>query len=235
MSSRHKRVVGTFANRSDVEMALRELKNANYDMNRVSVIARDADREPDIAGVDVKKSTDNKADEGAIAGAVTGGTLGGVTGLLVGLGALAIPGIGPIILAGAEATALATTLAGGAIGAAAGGLVGALIGLGIPEDKARVYDERVGQGHFLVMVSGTDEEIRQAEMMLNRRNMQNTGVYDIPPAQVEAEMSTTPTTPMTATNPVQTAASTADRRIIDDKTTSDPEVIIVDRRDERKL
>lgn len=236
MSSRHKRVVGTFASRSDVEMALKELKNANYPMDKVSVIARDADREPDIAGVDVKKSTDNKADEGAVAGAVTGGTLGGLTGLLVGLGALAIPGIGPIVLAGAEATALATTLAGGAIGAAAGSLVGALIGLGIPEDRARVYDQRVAQGDYLVMVSGTEEEIRQAEMMLNRRNIQEMGVYDIPEAQARAEMLDTPTSPTAATtNPMHGTASTTERRIIDDKETSTPEVIIVDRRDEKKL
>lgn len=236
MSSRHKRVVGTFSSRSDVEMALRELKNANYPMDKVSVIARDADREADIAGVDVKKSADNKADEGAVAGAVTGGTLGGLTGLLVGLGALAIPGIGPIVLAGAEATALATTLAGGAIGAAAGSLVGALIGLGIPEDRARVYDQRVAQGDYLVMVSGTDEEIRQAEMMLNRRNIQEMGVYDIPEAQARAEMLDTPTSPAAATaNPMHGTTSTTERRIIDDKETSTPEVIIVDRRDERKL
>ncbi|BDI16740.1 hypothetical protein ANSO36C_25420 [Nostoc cf. commune SO-36] len=61
-----------------------------------------------------------------------------MTGLLVGLGTLAIPGVGPVLAGGAVATALATTLAGGAIGAAAGGIVGALVGLGIPEDIARV-------------------------------------------------------------------------------------------------
>lgn len=234
MSSRHKRIVGTFANRSDAEMALRELKNADYPMDRVSVIARDADREPDIAGVDVKKSTDNKADEGAVAGAVTGGALGGVTGLLVGLGALAIPGVGPILLAGAEATALATTLAGGAIGAAAGGLIGALIGLGIPEDRARVYNDRVGQGHYLVMVRGTEEELRQAEIVLNRRNIQEMGIYDVPESQVQSEMPTTPTNTAATANPMHSTATT-DRRIIDDKETSTPEVIIVDRRDERKM
>lgn len=237
MNSRHRRVIGTFASRSDVEMALRELKDANYPMNKVSVIARDADREPDIAGVDVKKSADNKADEGAVTGAVTGGALGGLTGLLVGLGALAIPGIGPVILAGAEATALATTLAGGAIGAAAGGLVGGLIGLGIPEDRAKVYDQRVARGDYLVMVGGTEDEIRQAEMILNRRNIQEMGIYDIPASQVRAENLDTPTSTVTSVaDPMHTTTSTtAERRIIDDKETSTPEVIIVDRRDDRKL
>jgi len=72
-------------------------------MDKVSIIARDAARQDDIAGVDVSARVGNKADEGASAGALTG-TLGGITGLLVGLGALAIPGVGPVVLAGEIAT-----------------------------------------------------------------------------------------------------------------------------------
>ena len=112
----HKRAVGVFSNRRDAEVALRELRDSNFPMDRVSVITRDADRADEIAGADVRDEvrdrSDNKADEGATTGALTGGTLGGLTGLLVGLGTLAIPGIGPIMLAGATATAIATTLAG---------------------------------------------------------------------------------------------------------------------------
>ena len=137
----HKRAVGVFPKRSDAELALRELRDSRFPMDRVSVITRDADRNDDIAGADVRKDverTGNKADEGATTGALAGGLAGGLTGLLVGLGTLAIPGVGPIMLAGATATALATTLAGGAIGAVAGSLVGGLIGLGIPEERARV-------------------------------------------------------------------------------------------------
>jgi hypothetical protein len=100
----------------------------------------------------------------------------------VGLGAIAIPGIGPVMLAGATATALATTLSGTAIGAVAGGLIGALIGLGIPEDRARVYSDRVSRGDYLVMVEGTDEDVRRAEAVLGRRGIQEWGVYDIPDA-----------------------------------------------------
>jgi len=77
---------------------------------------------------------------------VTGGTVGGLTGLLVRLGTLAIPGVGPIMLAGATATAIATAAAGGAIGAATGGILGGLVGLGIPEDRAKVYNDSVLQG-----------------------------------------------------------------------------------------
>jgi hypothetical protein len=125
-------------------------------------------------------STDNKADEGATKGALTGGTLGGLTGLLVGLGLVAIPGIGPIMLAGASATAIATTLAGTALGAAAGSLIGALVGMGIPEEEARVYNDRVARGDYLVLVDGSEAEVAQAESILSRGGIQHWNTYDYP-------------------------------------------------------
>ncbi|MBW4559343.1 MAG: general stress protein [Trichormus sp. ATA11-4-KO1] len=175
-----RRAVGVFSNHRAVEQALHELKNSGFPMDRVSVIARDADRQDDIAGTQVKEQVGDKADEGAATGAISGGVLGGVTGLLVGLGAIAIPGIGPIMLAGATATTLATTLAGAGIGAAAGGLIGALIGLGIPEERARVYHERVERGHYLVIIDGTEAEIATAQAILNRHRIEEFGIYDYP-------------------------------------------------------
>lgn len=192
---RHRRAVGVFPNRRDAEQALYELRDSGFNMDRVSVITRDDVRNDEIAGADVHDSVrdrqaatrvDNKADDGAKAGAATGGALGGLTGLLVGLGTLAIPGVGPIMLAGAAATALATTLAGTAIGAAAGGILGALIGLGIPEERARVYGDRVSRGEYLVIVDGTDAEIAHAERILHSRGIQEYGVYDAPAAGVAA-------------------------------------------------
>src|SRR4028118_1146526 len=180
----HKRAVGVFSSRREAELALRELRDSKFPMDRVSVIARDADGRSDIAGADVRDEvrdrSDNKADEGATTGALAGGALGGLTGLLVGLGTLALPGIGPIMLAGATATAIATTLAGGAIGAAAGSLLGALLGLGIPEDEARSYNDRVSRGHYLVMIEGTDEEIARAQAILHRGGVEDWAVYDLP-------------------------------------------------------
>ncbi|MEH1921410.1 histidine kinase [Nostoc sp.] len=175
----HKRGVGVFSNRRDVENALHELKKVGFDMNRVSVITQDGDRD-DIAGAEVRDRVGDKSDEGAKVGAATGGALGGLTGLLVGLGTLAIPGIGPIMLAGAAATTLATTLAGAGIGAVAGSLLGALIGLGIPEERARVYDERVRRGHYLVILDGTDAEILRAEAILHQRGVEEFGIFDNP-------------------------------------------------------
>lgn len=175
----YKRAAGLFYSRDEAEAAVRALRDAGYDMDRVSVIARDADK---LDGHETTEEIGNKADEGAATGALTGGALGGITGLLVGLGTLAIPGIGPILLAGAEATAIATTLAGAGIGAAAGGLIGALIGLGIPEEKAKVYNDRVKGGSFLVIVNGNTAEIARAESIMQRNGVEEFGIYDVPGA-----------------------------------------------------
>jgi uncharacterized protein (TIGR02271 family) len=173
----HKRATGLYYSRAEAEAAVRELKDTGYDMDRISVIAKDGNT---VAGEETNKEIGNKADEGAATGAVTGGALGGLAGLLVGIGALAIPGIGPILLAGAEATAIATTLAGAGIGAAAGSLVGALIGLGIPEAKARVYSDRVERGSFLVMVTGTPAEIARVTNIMRRHGVEEFDVHDAP-------------------------------------------------------
>jgi hypothetical protein len=178
--NRHRRAVGVFPNRQSTERALNELKNSGFPMDNVSVVARDTDKQDEIAGAGVRENVGNRADEGATTGAVAGGAVGGLTGLLVGLGALAIPGIGPVMLAGATATAIATALSGTAIGAAAGSLIGALVGLGIPEERARVYNERVSRGEYLVIVDGTEDEIRRAEAILNSQGIQEFGVYDAP-------------------------------------------------------
>ena len=180
VNSGHRRAIGTFPNRRAAEQALHELRDSGFPMDRVSVVAQDADRKGSIAGVSTSDQADNKADDGAKAGALSGGALGGLTGLLVGIGALAIPGLGPIMLAGAAATALATTAAGTAIGAAAGTLLGGLIGMGIPEDRAKVYNDRVSAGEYLVMVDGTEAEIARAQAILNHRGVEEWGVYDIP-------------------------------------------------------
>lgn len=177
----HKRAVGIFSSRRDVEDALHELKNSGFLMDKISVVAKDADRHDEIAGVEVSdRINDSNADDGATTGAITGGALGGLTGLLIGLGALAIPGVGPILFAGAEATAIATTIAGGGIGAAAGGLTGALIGLGIPEQEAKVYHDQLSSGDYLVLVNGTEEEIQRAESILKAKGIHEWGVYNLP-------------------------------------------------------
>jgi hypothetical protein len=180
MNMKHeRRAVGVFPNRLETESALLEIKSSGFPMDNVSVVGRNADPEDRVAGVEVHKSIDNKADEGAVAGAVTGGTLGGITGLLVGLGTLAIPGVGPILLAGAAATTLATTLAGTAIGAGGASLLGALIGLGVPDNDAQIYSDRLEQGYYLVVVDGTETQVRHAGEILARKGIGEWQVYDL--------------------------------------------------------
>lgn len=232
-TNRQKRAIGVFPRRRDAEQALQELRDSGFTMDRVSIIAKDADHHERIAGAEVvdrkeanSRAGGNKADEGAATGAVSGGAVGGLTGLLVGLGTLAIPGIGPIMLAGAGATALATTLAGGAIGAAAGGLLGALVGLGIPEERAKVYNERVTRGDYLVMVEGTEAEVARAEAILRRRGIEEYGVYDSHNQDVQNRDVTTKNA--VVSNPDVTNTRT------DVRTGSQPDVVIVDRRDETR-
>lgn len=180
----NRRAVGIFSSHKEAEAALNQLREAQFPMNQVSIIAKDSDRLKDsdrIGDTQVQDLNEsNQADKGAVTGAATGGTIGGITGLLVGLGTLAIPGIGPIMLAGATATAIATTFAGGAIGAVAGGLVGGLVGLGIPEEQAKVYHDHVVNGGYLVIVDGTDAEILHAEEILKNKGIRDWGVYDAP-------------------------------------------------------
>jgi hypothetical protein len=113
----------------------------------------------------------SKAPEGAAAGAGTGAMLGGTLGLLAGIGALAIPGVGPLIAAGPIVAALAGLGAGGVVG----GFTGALIGLGIPEYEAKRYEGRLQKGGILLSVHcATSDEIKQAKEI-----MKSTGAEDI--------------------------------------------------------
>lgn len=184
---KNRRAMGLFSSHHEAENALNELRNAGFSMNQVSIIAKETERLDQsnrIGETRVQDLTETThVDEGAKTGFATGGAVGGLTGLLVGLGTLAIPGVGPIMLAGATATAIATTLAGGAIGAATGGLVGGLIGLGIPEERARLYHDSVVGGQYLVIVDGTEAEILQAEAILRRRGIREWEIYHPPATQ----------------------------------------------------
>ena len=176
--NRYKRSIGLFYSRDEAEKALRALKDDGFDMNRVNVIAKDADDVTRSAGVETAYDEGNNAAEGAGAGATSGAVLGGIGGLLLGLGTLAIPGVGPIIVAGEAASTIASTLAGAGIGAAAGGIIGGLVGMGIPEDKAKIYSDRVSSGSYLIMVNGTDDDISRAERILQDNGIEEYGVYD---------------------------------------------------------
>lgn len=112
---------------------------------------------PDTSGTrDFAHEHNTKAPEGAITGVGAGGLVGGALGLLVGIGALAIPGVGPLIAAGP----LLATLSGAAAGATVGGVAGGLIGLGIPEIEARQYEGKIKSGNILISVHTDRPELQ---------------------------------------------------------------------------
>jgi hypothetical protein len=183
----HRQAIGMFSDYQTAENALIQLESTGFVMERVSVVGRDMNRRVEVTGAKTSDSLPDigneearhdEAAETAKNGAIAGTTFGGVTGLLVGLGALAIPGVGPVMLAGAAATALATAATGSAIGAAAGSLAGGLVGLNIPEERANIYSDRVSQGDYLVMVEGSDAEIAQAESVFTQCGISDWSVYD---------------------------------------------------------
>ena len=168
------RAVGTFMTRQDAELALQELQEAGFDMNRVSVIVSNPQSEDKIGGAEVKPASE-QAKDGAGAGATAGAATGGLLGLIGGLSVVALPGVGAVAELG---IVLANTLLGSGIGAAGGGLVGALIGWGIPEDRARYYDEMLSRGRYIVLMEGTSAEISGAEAILQNRRIQDWAIYN---------------------------------------------------------
>ena len=165
--------IGTFSTHEDAEYALRELQDAGFNMDKVSVIAKNSEKADSIGGAAV--TTGEQVKGGAAAGAATGAATGGLLGLIGGLGVIALPGVGAVAELG---VVLANTLLGGGIGAAGGGLVGALIGWGVPEDRAKYYDEMLSQGKYVILMEGTQAEISGAEAILKNRRIQDWGVYN---------------------------------------------------------
>ena len=126
-----------------------DLKNSGFSNNDVSALLPDKKGSRDFA-----HEQGTKAPEGATAGAGAGAVLGGALGWLVGIGALAIPGVGPFIAAGP----ILASLSGAAVGAATGGLTGALVGYGIPEIEAKRYEGKVKGGNILLSVHAEDSK-----------------------------------------------------------------------------
>jgi len=142
-------VFGLFSTRGQVEQAIDSLRAVGFRPADMSALLPDWGSTSEVAH---EKHT--KAPEGAAAGATTGGILGGGLGLLVGLGALAIPGLGPLIAAGPIVAAFAGAGAGGVVG----GIVGTLIGMGIPEYEAKRYESFLNQGGAILAVHADNKE-----------------------------------------------------------------------------
>src|SRR6202041_150036 len=158
MSSKNTAVFGIYATPGTAEAAVDHLLSKGFSNAAISVLLPDDESTRAFAH---EKNT--KAPEGATAGVTTGGVIGGTLGLLAGIGALAIPGLGPFIAAGP----IMGALAGLGVGGAVGGLIGALVGMGIPEYEAKRYEGHIKAGGVLLSVHcDTSDEITRAKDVL---------------------------------------------------------------------
>jgi uncharacterized protein (TIGR02271 family) len=157
-----KTVVGTYRDIQTAKAVIDDLVNAGFERANISLVANDADKR--YSGYVDRTADDN---DDVAQGAGIGAAIGGLGGLLIGLGALAIPGIGPIVAAGP----IAAALAGAGIGAVTGGIIGALIDLGIPEEEAHVYAESVRKGNVLVTAQVPDNRVNEASRIMERAGL----------------------------------------------------------------
>jgi len=166
MAGKNTSVFGIYPSRANAEEAVDALRTAGFRAEDISALFPDNQGSKDFAH---EKNT--KAPEGATTGGTTGALTGGVLGWLAGIGALAIPGVGPLIAAGP----IMAALAGAGIGGITGGLIGALVGMGIPEYEAKRYEGRVKNGGILLSVHcDSSDWVGRAKEILHR-----TGAEDV--------------------------------------------------------
>lgn len=160
--SKNKTVIGILDTEAQADRVVAALQAAGFPANDISVLL------PDQRGTkDFAHEHNTKAPEGAVVGAAGGGAVGGAIGLLAGIGALAVPGLGPFIAAGP----LMAALSGAAAGAAVGGIAGALVGMGIPELEAKRYEGKIRSGNILLAVHVDDaNEAKRAAQILKSEN-----------------------------------------------------------------
>lgn len=164
--SKNRVVLGLVDSEIQAESLVQQLNAGGFPNQDISVIFPDKHGTRDFA-----HEHNTKAPEGAVVGGTSGGVIGGTIGLLAGIGALAIPGLGPFIAAGP----LMATLSGAAAGAAVGGVAGALVGLGIPELEAKAYEGKLRGGNALVAVHVDDSDREKTAKELFKRQ----GVRDV--------------------------------------------------------
>ncbi len=162
----HKSVYAIAVSEGQANQIVDSLTRSGFSSNDISVLFPDKGTTHEFSH---EKNT--KAPEGAVTGGVAGSVVGGTLGLLAGIGALAIPGVGPFIAAGPLLAALSGAAAGGAVG----GVAGALIGMGIPELEAKRYENRIAEGNILISVHAVDgDQVDRAQEIFK-----NAGAEDI--------------------------------------------------------
>jgi hypothetical protein len=166
MAGKNTAAFGIYPTQASVELAVDQLRAAGYRNTDISVLMPQ-----NVGSKDLAHEKQTKAPEGAVTGAGTGAVIGGTLGWLAGIGALAIPGIGPFLAAGP----LVAALAGAGAAGVAGGIIGGLAGLGIPEYEAKRYEGRIRKGGILLSVHCDDSDwTKRAKTILEQ-----TGAEDI--------------------------------------------------------
>jgi hypothetical protein len=165
MAGKNTAVFGIYRNRSHAEQGVDALLDNDFRAEDISVLL------PENMGTkDFAHEKHTKAPEGATTGAASGAAIGGTLGLLAGIGALAIPGLGPFIAAGPIMAALAGAGTGGVVG----GVVGALVGMGIPEYEAKRYEGMIKEGRILLSVHCDNSDwVKRAKDILERTNAED--------------------------------------------------------------
>lgn len=162
-------IVGHFPSHAEAERVVLELQKDSFDMQKLSIIGKDYQTAEQVRGFLTWKDT---AKAGASGGGYWGSFVGGLFGILAGAGVLFVPGMAPIVIAGPITGVLAGwlegTVVGGAGAAAIGGLAGALGGLGIPSQEVLKYETKIEAGEFVILVTGSDADVRQAQQMLDK-------------------------------------------------------------------
>ena len=159
------------------EEAIEELKTKGYDAKDISIVMKDSD-----AGSELSEDTDTKVAGSAVTGATGGAVIGGLAGLLA---SIALPGIGAFLIGGPIAAALgltgtaASVASGAATGAMAGGILGALTGLGLSEDEAKAYEERINEGGILVAVPLSDNNDPSVKDILTQHGAEDVKSFSV--------------------------------------------------------
>lgn len=165
MAGKNTAVFGIYSSGEHAERAVDSIIAAGFASSDISVLLPDTRSTKEFA-----HEKDTKAPEGTTAGVTTGGAIGGALGVLAGVGALAIPGLGPFIAAGP----IMAGLAGLGVGGVVGGLIGALVGMGIPEYEAKRYEGRVkGGGTLLSVHCNSSEQVSRAKDLLKQTGAEN--------------------------------------------------------------
>jgi uncharacterized membrane protein len=193
VNQNQKYAVGVFARHQEVESAIEELQALGFPMQQVSIIAKDVEADERLAEARMSDGesptiSDRIGEQSVNATRAVGDTLSATSwgGVLVGLSSLAIPSLGIVLAAGSLGVALIASMAGVAVGAVATeNLVEALADLGIPENQARVYSDRLQQSYYLLILNGTEEEINHLEDSLHNQGIKHWGIYDSYDSEIE--------------------------------------------------